>query len=326
MPIDRRTFVMAAALGVTGVQLSRAQAQPFPAKPIKWVVGFQAGGGSDMIARLLADAMGKHLGQQVLVDNRPGAGGALAAGYAATAPADGYTVVSLDFGTYALNPHLYSKVPYNPTRDFRMVGMMVTIPLVLLTNPQVPSGSLAEFVSYVKSRPPGSVNYASAGVGSAIHLAMELFAEKAGVRMTHVPYKGTPAALTDVVAGQVTTLFCDPNTAMPFVKDGRLKALAVAMPKRLEAYPDLPTCAESGYDVEVPLWVAMGVPAATPPAVVARLGEALDAALREPEVNRRLSSVGVSITPSPAASTNEFAGTQLAKWGEFLKPRNIRLD
>ena len=190
----------------------------------------------------------------------------------------------------------------------------------------MPSGSLKEFVEHVKSRPPGSVNYASAGVGSAIHLAMELFNEKAGIRMTHVPYKGTPPAITDVISGQVTALFSDPNTAMPHAKEGRLKALAVAMPKRLEAYPDLPTCRELGYAVDVPLWVALGVPAGTPQPVVARLAEGLSAALRDAEVNRRLSAVGVSITPLPPEATTQFASRQLAEWGEFIKARNIRLD
>lgn len=324
MTLDRRTLLMAAALGAVGTSPVLAQ-QAYPSRPIRWLVGFQAGGGSDMIARLLAEAMGKHLGQPVLVDNRPGAGGSLAAGQAASAPGDGYTVVSLDVGTYAFNPHLYSNVPYS-ARDFRMVGMMVTIPLVLFANPKVPSGSLKEFVDYVKPRPAGSVNYASAGVGSAIHLAMELFLEKASLRMTHVPYKGTPPAVTDVMSGQVTALFCDPNTAMPYAKDGRLKALAVAMPTRLEAYPDIPTIKELGYEVEVPLWVALGVPAATPGPVVARLDEALAAALRDPEVNRRLATVGVSVTPSPSQVTADFANRQLAQWGEFLKARSIRLD
>jgi len=324
MNLDRRTTLLLLTLG--GLSPRAGLAQSYPAKPIRWIIGFQAGGGSDMIARLLAEAMGKHLGQQVLVDNRPGAGGALAAGAAASSPPDGYTVVSLDFGTYVLNPHLYSKVPYNPTKDFNMVGMMVTVPLVLFVNPNAPSGSLAEFVAHVKSRPSGTVNYGSAGVGSAIHLAMELFQEKAGIRMTHVPYKGTPAALTDVISGQVTAVFCDPNTAMPHVREGRLKPLAVAMPTRLEAYPQLPTCKELGYDVEVPLWIGLGVPAATPAPVVARLSEALSMALKEPEVGRRLGSVGVSITPASSAAANSFASKQLAEWGDFLKPRNIRLD
>lgn len=324
MKIDRRTLLTLAALG--GVSARPVWAQAYPDKPIRWVVGFQAGGGSDMIARLLAENMAKHLRQQVLVDNRPGAGGALAAGFAAAASADGYTVVSLDFGTYVLNPHLYSKVPYSPASDFNMVGMMATVPLVLFVNPGVPSGSLADFVNHVKSRPAGSINYGSAGVGSAIHLAMELFQEKAGIRMTHVPYKGTPAALTDVMSGQVTALFCDPNTAMPHAREGRLRPLAVAMPTRLEAYPQIPTVKELGIDLEVPLWIGLGVPMATPGPVVTRLGEALSAALKEPEVIRRLGSVGVSITPSSSDAANRFARTQLAEWGQFLKSRNIRLD
>jgi tripartite-type tricarboxylate transporter receptor subunit TctC len=250
----------------------------------------------------------------------------LSAGAAATAPADGYTVITLDFGTYVLNPHLYSKVPYNPTRDFKMVGMMVTVPLVLFVNPKVPSGNLGEFIAYVKSQPPGSINYGSAGVGSAIHLAMELFQQRAGIRLTHVPYKGTPAVLSDVVAGQVSAFFSDPNTAMPHVAQGRLKALAVAMPKRLEAYPDLPTMKEAGQDVEVPLWLGLGVPSATPAPVIERLSGALTVALREPEVVKRFKAVGIDVTPALSEPANAFASQQLAAWGEFLKPMNIRLD
>lgn len=323
----RRRLVVAAAAGAAAAALSPlARAQASAAGTVRWVVGYQAGGGMDLVARVIGEAMSKPLGMPVVVDNRPGAAGGIAASHVAGSAADGQTVISLDLGTYALNPHLYQKLTYDPAKDFRMVGTLVTIPFVLFVNASLPVNNLKEFIAYVKTQPPGSMNYASTGLGNPTHLSMEVLQAEAGIRLTHVPYKGVPPALTDLMSGQVQAMFSDPNSTMPHVRSGRLKALAVAMPQRLAPYPDLPTLVESGYKVEVPVWVALGVPAATPSPAVTRLSEALAVALRDPEVVKRLSGVGFAITPRAPAQADSFVKEQLAQWGAFLKPRNIRLD
>lgn len=323
---SRRALVLGAAAAVVTVPFPAAYAQAYPAKPIRWVVGYSAGGGLDMVARLLGDSMSRQLGQPIVVENRPGAAGMIAASTAASAPPDGYTLISLDVGTYALNPNLYSKVPYNSARDFAIVGMQVTIPFILFVNAALPVNNLAEFIAYVKSKPAGTVNYASTGIGGPVHLAMELLQEKAKLAMTHVPYKGSPAALADIIGGQVQAGFNDPASAMQHVTAGKLKALAVAMPKRLDAFPELPTFVENGHDVQIQVWVALGTNAGTPRPVIDKLNEVLLAALRDPEIAKRLASVGFAISSPSVDEASAFARKQLVDWEAFLKPRNIRLD
>lgn len=324
----RRALVMAGMGTAAGgaLSLARAQTQTYPSKPIRWVVGFSAGGGLDFVARLLGDSISKQLGQPVVVDNRPGAAGMIAANNAATSPPDGYTLVTLDVGAYALNPNLYKNVSYNPTRDFEIIGLQVTIPTVLCVNATLPVNNLAEFIAYVKSKPPGSVSYASTGVGGAGHVAMELLMDKAKLDMSHVPYKGIQAALVDVMGGQVQAVFGDPGSSMPLVKSGKLKALAVAMSKRLEAYPELPTFMDFGYDFQIPVWVALATTAGTPRPIIDRLNAALLTSLKDPEITKKLVAVGFSISLLSPDEANAFAKKQLADWTTFLKPRNIKLD
>jgi tripartite-type tricarboxylate transporter receptor subunit TctC len=260
------------------------------------------------------------------VDNRPGGGGAIAASSVAASPADGHTVISLNVGDYALNPHLYSKLSYDPQRDFAMIGMVTTIPMWLLVNGKLPVSTLPEFIAYVKSQPPGAVNIASAGPGTAQHLMLELLNEQAQLNMTHVPYRGGAPATTDLLAGQVQALFNDTGSTLAHVKSGALKALAVAMPKRVATFPDMPTLIELGYDVQVPVWIALGTVAGTPPAVIARLNEALNQAIQAPEFSGKMAEVGVVVTPSSSEEAESFARKQLADWGPILKRRNIKLD
>lgn len=324
MSFNRRRFL--SGLGGLVAFPAVAGAQSYPSKPIRWIVGVPAGGGLDMQARILAGLMSKSLGQPVVVDNRPGAGGAIAASAVAAAQPDGYTLISLNVGDYALNPHLYSKLSYDPARDFAMVGMVTTIPMWLLVGARLPVGNLAEFISYARSQPPGSLNFASAGPGTAQHLMLELLNEQAQLNLTHVPYRGGAPAMTDLLGGQVQGMFQDTGSSLPHVRSGAMKALAIAMPQRLAAFPQLPTLVESGYDVQVPVWIALGTVAATPPVIIARLNEALNEAIRNPEFSSKMNEVGVIINPSSSAEAETFARRQLADWGPVLKRRNIRLD
>ena len=325
MIYNRRTVV----LGVAGAVVAgpfAASAQSYPSKPIRWIIGVPAGGGLDMQARILSGLMSKSLGQPVVVDNRPGGGGAIAASSVATSPPDGYTLISLNVGDYALNPHMYSKLSYDPARDFAMIGRVTTIPMWLLVNAKLPVNNLAEFIAYAKSQPTGAVNIASAGPGTAQHLMLELLNEQAQLSMTHVPYRGGAPAMTDLLGGQVQALFNDTGSSLPHVKSGALKALAVAMPERLATFPDVPTLIELGYDVQVPVWIALGTVAGTPPAVIARLNESLLQAIRAPEFSGKMAEVGVVLTPSSSQEAEAFARKQLADWGPILKRRNIKLD
>lgn len=325
MSYNRRSF-LAGVLGATTLGSRVGFGQAFPSRPIRWIVGYQAGGGLDLVARVVGEAMSKPLGQSIIVDNRPGAAGAIAASAVATSAADGYTLISLDLGTYALNPALYSKLSYSPDRDFAMVGMMVTIPMVLFINARIAANTVAEFASYVRSQPPGSVNYASSGVGNPLHLSMELFQDQAKIMMTHVPYRGAPPALTDLMNGQVQAMFNDPGSSMPHVRSGALKALAVATAKRLPAYPELPTLLESGFDVQVPVWVGLGLRSGTPSDAIAKLSEALAIALQSADVVKRMNDVGFVVTPSSSAEAEAFVKKQLVEWSTFIKQKGVKLD
>ena len=325
MIYNRRTVVLGVASAVVAGPFA-ASAQSYPSKPIRWIIGVPAGGGLDMQARILSGLMSKSLGQPVVVDNRPGGGGAIAASSVATSPPDGYTLISLNVGDYALNPHMYSKLSYDPARDFAMIGRVTTIPMWLLVNAKLPVNNLAEFIAYAKSQPTGAVNIASAGPGTAQHLMLELLNEQAQLSMTHVPYRGGAPAMTDLLGGQVQALFNDTGSSLPHVKSGALKALALAMPERLATFPDVPTLIELGYDVQVPVWIALGTVAGTPPAVIARLNESLLQAIQAPEFSGKMAEIGVVLTPSSSQDAEAFARKQLADWGPILKRRNIKLD
>lgn len=304
-----------------------AVAQSYPTKPIRWVVGYPAGSGLDFVSRVVAEQMAKTLGQPIIVDNRPGAAGAIAAAHVAGSAGDGYTLMCIDLGTYALNPHLYSKLAYDSRRDLKLVGMMVNIPFVLFVPATLNVATVGEFVNFVKSRPTGTVNFASSGMGSAHQLNMELFMRKAGITMTHVPYKGSPPALADLMTGQVSAFFVGPNDGMPHVKAGKLRVLATVTPKRLESLPDVPTLAEAGYEAGFSVWLGVSVPAATPPAVLERLNQSLNDAMRLPELSKRLTDVGfVAAERTSSKQTDDFARSEYDRWGTFVRSLNIKLD
>jgi tripartite-type tricarboxylate transporter receptor subunit TctC len=305
-----------------------AQAQQsFPSKPIRWFVGYPAGSGLDFITRAVTEPMSRSLGQPIVVENRTGASGAIAATAVTSSAPDGYTVLSTDLGTYALNPHLFSKLPYDSKRDLKVVGMLVNIPFVMFVPASMPARNVPEFVAWVKSQPPGKVNFASSGLGTVHQMNMEILARKAGLQMTHVPYKGSTAAFPDVISGQVSAFFVGPNDGMPFVKAGKLRILATATPKRLELLPDVPTLAESGYDTGYSAWLGVSVPAGTPAPVVERLNQAVNEAMRLPEVSRRFTELGFIVFDRESSrQVDDFAKAQYDEWGTIVRSFNIRLD
>lgn len=304
-----------------------AQAQTFPNKPMRWLVGYPAGSGLDLLSRLVAEPMSKSLGQPIVVDNRVGASGAVAASALAAAPPDGHTLLSADIGTYAMNPHLFSKLAYEPRRDIRVVGTMISIPLVLFVPSSMGVNNVAEFVQWVRSQPPGKVNFASSGLGSLHQMNMEMFARKAGLQMTHVPYKGSTAAFPDVISGQVSAFMVGPNDGMPFVKAGKLKIIAVAMPRRLDILPEVPTLLESGYETGYPGWIVLGTVGGSPNAAVERLNQALNDTMRQPDLVKRLSDVGFIMSERLGSrQADDFARAQYEEWGTILRSFNIKLD
>src|SRR6266700_8099210 len=262
--------------------------QDYPSKPIRLIVPFTAGGGNDSVARLVGKSLSDSLGQQLVIDNRPGAGGVLGAEIAAKAAPDGYTLFLGGVGSHAVNPNLNDRLPYDPIRDFAPVALLAQAPLVLVVHPSVPAESFKAFVALARSR-PGQLNYASNGNGSSSHLAAVMFDSMTGVDMVHVPYKGLSPALTDLLSGRVQLMFSSVVAILPHINAGKLRGLAVTGRRRLPSMPDLPTIAESGLPAyEAGSWYGVLAPAGTPREIVARLNAELVKALAQPEVRTRL--------------------------------------
>lgn len=312
----------AALLGLS----TAADAQSWPSKPVRWVLGFPPGGGTDFVARLVAAELSRSLGQTVVVENRPGAGGIIGAEAAARAAPDGYTLWTGDNGTLVLNPLLYRKLPYE-AKDFAPVGFLARFPLILAVNPGVhPVATVQELVALARQQ-PGRINFASPGPGSPHHLAMELLRVRTGMDIVHVPYKGGPPAMQDLLGGQVGAMFSDTPTGMPHVRAGKIRALAVADPQRNPALPGVPTMVEAGVaDFVVLAWQALMVPAATPAEIVARLARELGTLMRAPEVTRRLREAALEPMSGGPEEVAALIRSETATWGEVIRLRGIRLD
>jgi tripartite-type tricarboxylate transporter receptor subunit TctC len=302
-----------------------AAAQAYPSKPLRWVVPFPPGGAMDVIARTLAERMAVPLGQSVVVENRPGAGGNIGSDLVAKAPADGHTLLIVSIG-HAVNPALYPTLPFDAQRDFEPVSMLAVVPNMLVAHPSVPAQTTRQIVELARAQ-PGKLTYASAGNGTSIHLAGELFASMARVEMVHIPYKGSGPAVTDLIGGQVNLMFDSITSALPHVKAGRLKAFAVTGAKRSKTVPELPTIAEAalpGYELNP--WFAVFVPAKTPRAAVERLHRELVAGLDHPETQKKLDVIGAEkVAGSPA----ELAATlkqETERWARIVKERGIKAD
>jgi tripartite-type tricarboxylate transporter receptor subunit TctC len=302
-----------------------AQAQAWPAKPIKLVVSYPPGGTLDAVARIVATPLSQRLGQPVVVDNRAGAGGAIGGDLVAKSAPDGYTVL-LDASNHAQNPALRSKMPFDTLRDLAPVSLLVKVPNVLVVNPATSIKTVQDLVAQAKAK-PGEINFASSGNGSAQHLAAEQFSAMAGVRMTHVAYKGGGPALTDVMAGQVPVFFGSLASSLAYIQAGKLRAVAVTGKARAAVLPQLPTVAEAGLPgYEVYEWNAVFVPAGTPAAVTERLSKELAAVLQDPEVRQRLEATGAEVIGSTPAELDAFRRAELVKWSKLAKDNKIQLD
>lgn len=314
------------AFCLSGVLMVGAvQAQSWPTKPIKFIVPYPPGGGTDVIARIVQEPIARELGQQVIIDNRGGAGGSIGSGLAAQSPSDGYTVL-FTLSSHTINPSFYSKLPFDTEKDFSPVVTIASLPQILVANPNFPAKTVKEVIEMAKAK-PGSVSYASVGNGSPGHLAGAMMATDAGVNMVHVPYRGGGPAVTDVIAGQVPLLWVSIPAAAQFVKAGKLKALAVSTLKRSAVFPDVPTMAESGFkDFEVDSWYAMFVPAKTPQPIIDRLNQAALKALAQPEVKEKLLSQGAEAVGDSPSQLAAVVKKELEKWKRVVKAANIKVD
>ena len=321
-----RAWIPAACVGTALLATAwSAAAQAWPAKPVKMIVTYPPGGTVDVVARVIAPKLSARLGQPVVIDNRAGAGGAIGGDLVAKSPADGYTIM-LDASNHSQNPALRSKMPFDTLRDLAPVSLLVRVPNVLVVNPSATITGVKDLITQAKAKPE-HINYASSGNGSAQHLSAELFSAMAGVRMTHVAYKGGGPALTDVMAGQVPVFFASLASSLQYIQGGKLRALAVTGKARSPVMPQIPTVAESGLaGYEVYEWNGVFVPAGTPAAVVDRLSKELAAVVRDPEVRTRLEGMGAEVIGSNPAELDAFRRAEIAKWTQVAKTNKIELD
>ncbi|HEY7386755.1 MAG TPA: tripartite tricarboxylate transporter substrate binding protein [Beijerinckiaceae bacterium] len=314
-------LVIAAALVVTA---SAASAQDYPSKPVRLILPYAPGGIIDYVGRTLAQRLGENMGQPVVAENRPGAGGIAGTDYVAKAPADGYTILLMD-PAVVINPTLQPSIPYDLFKELKTVSVVSSSPEVVVVSPSLPVRTFKELIDYGKAN-PGKLNFASAGVGTTPHLAGELFKLRAGVDATHIPYKGIGASFTDIMSGKVQFAFSSIAGAQPFTSDNRVRAIATTGPKRTPAYPDLPTVSEAGLPgFEVDLWLGIFAPAATPPNVVARLNAELKKALANPETKAALAKVGVEPRGTSPEEGVQFIRNEFETWRKVIQDAKIQL-
>jgi tripartite-type tricarboxylate transporter receptor subunit TctC len=314
-----------AALALAAANLC-AMAQSYPDKPIRFVVPFPPGGAADLTGRTLGRALGERLGQPLVLDNRGGAGGTIAAEIVAGAAPDGYTVLFATMGTQVINPHLYSKLRYDPIRDFAPVSLTHVTPRVLVVHPSVKANSVMELIALAK-RSPGTLTFGSAGNGSSSHLSGELFNAMAGTSMTHVPYKGSGPAATDLLAGRISMSFDSIAVYKDYIVLGKLRALGVTTLSRSDALPSVPTIAEAGlpgYDISN--WLGVLVPAGTPAAIIARLNAEIRHANNDAEMKKQLLAVGIEPVHSTPEAFAQLIRADLVKWGKIVKASGARID
>lgn len=304
---------------------SMAWSQPYPSKPVRLVVPWPAGGNADVVARTVAQKMSEGLGQAFVVDNRAGAGGNIGMEAAAKSPADGYTL-ALVITANAVNATLYSKINFDLVRDFAPIGPIAALPLILVVHPSVAAGSVAELVSLARKQ-PGKLNYASGGSGTLGHLAAEMFKSMTRVDMVHVPYKGATPAVTDLISGQVQVFFDGVPSALPHVRAGSLRVLAITTPNRSPALPEVATVSEAGLPgFEVTGWFGLMAPSGTDPQIVARLNGELNRVLALPDVKQRFANLGLEIMTATPPQFGSFVQTEIAKWATVIKEANVRVD
>lgn len=326
-PLRRRAVAMLGTVAVVSSMLmgSAVLAQPaYPTKPIRLIVPFAAGGTTSILARLLADRMSQSIGQPIVVDNRPGAGGNVGMDLVAKAEPDGYTILMGPIGL-AINPALYSKMPFDPPKDLAPIGLYGGVPNLLVVNPSVPATNLAEFIAYAKSN-PGKLNYASNGNGTSSHLAAEMLKSAAGLNIVHVPYKGGAPAMQDLIGGQVTMLFDQMPAVLPQVKSGRVRVLGVSSIKHSAAAPDIPPIADTlpGFDMLV--WFGLLAPQGTPSAIIGKLNGEMVKALNEPAFQAQLVGMGVTPMPGSPETFSRYLQSETTRWAKVVKDAGARID
>ena len=303
---------------------SCAFAQSYPAKPVRMIVGYPPGGPTDVIARTVAQKMSAAFSQQVIVDNRPGASGMIGAELVVKAPADGYTLLSVPV-TFAVTPSVYPKMPYDAEKDLAPVALVASAPFILVVHPTLPVKTVKDLIALAKSK-PGQINYASASTGGMPHLAGELFNMMADVKLTHIPYKGAAPATVDLVAGQVSLMFNNMLSAMPHVKGGKLRAIAVTSAKRSAAVPELPTIAETIKGFEASGWYAVLAPAATPKDLIAKLNAEINRRMKDADVMQRFAGDGVEAVNMTPAEFGGYLHNEVVKWGKVVKISGATVD
>ncbi len=322
--MKRRLLVLISAIGLT-LAPAIGLAQAYPAKPIRLIVPFPAGGATDILARTLSQKLGEKIGQTVVVDNRPGAGGTIGSDAAAKSAPDGYTLLLATSSTHSIGPAINPKIPYDAVADFTPLGYVATSPNLVLVPNSSPANTMREFIDFAKKN-PGKLNYASSGNGTIVHLTTELFKAMSGTFMVHIPYRGTALAIPDLVSGKVDVMFDSLVTGLPHVKDGKLKALAVTSAARTQLAPDLPAVAEVLPGFESTTWFGLYGPKGLSAEVVQRINTALNAALADPEVKERFARLGAEPTGGSAARFTQVARADFDKWKAIISQRRITAD
>jgi len=310
----RLLALAAAALGLAG---SAAWAQDYPTKPVKWVVPYPPGGTTDILARLIGQYLSEHLGQQFVIDNRPGAGNNIGTEVVVNSPPDGYTLLLVNPAN-GINATLYKKLPFNFLRDIAPVAGITRVPNVMEVNPNFPAKTVAELIAYGKAN-PGKINMASSGNGTSVHLSGELFMAMTGVKMTHVPYRGSGPALTDLIAGTVDVMFDNMPSSIEFIKSGKLRALAVTTETRNEALPDVPVAADTVPGYEASAWFGIGAPKGTPAVFVEKINKSVNAALADPKMKMRLADLGGIPMGGTPADFGQIMASETAKWEKAVR-------
>ena len=322
MTVRITTLLLACLLGF----VSAAHADEYPTRPIRLIVPFASGGGNDTVARLVGESLGKRLGQPVVVDNRPGAGGVVGAEAAARAPADGYTLFLGGVGSHAINPNLHKDLPYDPIKDFAPVSLIASAPLILVVHPSLPAQSVQQLITFAKSH-PGKLNYASNGNGSSSHLAAVMFASMTGIDMAHIPYKGLSPALADLLGGQDHLMFSSVVAILPQVRAGKLRALAVTSRKRMALLPDVPTVAESGVpNYETSSWYGVLAPAGVPPEIVRRLHDEIVKALAQDDMRKALAQEGAEPVGDSPEEFAKFIVAEKRRLGAVIESGKVLLQ
>ena len=321
--MHRRRFLQLSATATAFPSLTRiARAQAYPSQPLRWVVGFPPGGGADTVSRIMARWLSERLGQPVVIENKPGASTNISVQAVANAPPDGYTILFIG-ASAAVNVTLFDNLPFNLLRDIAPVSGLIDFPFVLIVHPSVPARTVAELIAYAKAN-PGKISMASFGAGSSSHVAGELFKTMAGVNLVHVPYRGSASALTDMISGQVQVMFDVMTSALPHIRSGALRAIAVAGKNRFPGLPDVPVIADTVPGYEANSWCGLGAPRGTPPEIIDRLNHEINAGLKNPAVIEQLAKVSTTPIIFAPAEFGAFMASEVEKWGKVIKVAGVR--